>query len=244
MTFKKAIVLSHERSGTHFLINSIAANFGYREQQLDIDNFPGTKRPVVNWEDPKALHGFLEQYHDKPIANVFKCHHSFEFLQPEMDYLLDQFHVFYIYRDGRDVLTSLWNYLHRLKWFEGPLTETVGELMRTHPAGRMCRYQYAMRPTLLNRWVHQVGDWITQAPKGICYIRYEDLNERFEDTIKTIGQHMNMVPKTLEKPALQGHTVVPWKGKAGNWREFLTPEDEAYFWQYAGELMTQLGYEK
>lgn len=244
MSFKKVIVLSHERSGTHFLINSIANNFGYQKQQLDIDNFPGTKRPMVDWEDQKILHNFLQQFHNKPVANIFKCHHSYEFFQQEMAYLLSQFHVFYIYRDGRDVMTSLWNYFHRINWFEGPRTESVGELMRTYPAGKMCRYQYEMRPTLLNRWIHHVNDWITQAPQGICYIRYEDLNHRFEDTIKTIGQHMGMIPKCLKKPTLQDHTVIPWKGKSGNWQKFFTPEDEAYFWEYAGEMMAQVGYKK
>ena len=45
---KKIIVFSHERSGTHFLMNTIGENFGYNNLQwIDIDFIPLNMWPAT-----------------------------------------------------------------------------------------------------------------------------------------------------------------------------------------------------
>ena len=39
---KKLMVISHERSGTHFMINTLAAMYGLPEKQLDLYIYHGT----------------------------------------------------------------------------------------------------------------------------------------------------------------------------------------------------------
>ena len=60
---KKVIVISHERSGTHFLMDTIALNFGYvgdfdergAARWIDLDG------RGINFADPVEMRGFLRQ---------------------------------------------------------------------------------------------------------------------------------------------------------------------------------------
>jgi hypothetical protein len=113
---KKAIVVSHERSGTHFLMNTLAKNFDYVSHPFwNLDYNQG-----INLHDQSVLSHFLGLSHNKPVLNILKSHHPVEFFESNLDYLCEQFFVFYIYRDPRDVLISYRRLLTRFPWDEGP----------------------------------------------------------------------------------------------------------------------------
>jgi len=235
----KVLVISHERSGTHFLINSIARNFGYLENMIDLD-YGG-----IEWSDPNQLMQWLRQYHDIPVPNIFKSHHPCEFLAPVWPYLSRQFRVFYLYRDGRDVMTSFWKFLGRIpaRYNEGPITGTVGEFIRARPAGQICRYQITRSATMLERWVHHTNSWIDAAPPGLQFVCYEDLNRDFEHTVTTLLEEaMQIRAGPLTRPDMSAPSALPWKGKTGNYRDYFAPGDRNYFCAHATETMTRLGY--
>src|SRR5438132_1444947 len=101
---KKAWVFSHERSGTHFLMNTLAANFGYIARPwFNFDYELG-----INFHAPAAIMKVFQPMHDKPVLNIVKSHHGYGFMAESIHYLLEQFHIFYIYRDPRDVMLSYW----------------------------------------------------------------------------------------------------------------------------------------
>ena len=137
---KKVMIVSHERSGTSFLINTIALNF---DQYLpEVDSEGAIQRVDIdgrNWNfaDPDEMEKFLHdaRFHDMPLANIFKSHHPREYFDPVWEYLLEQFHVFYIYRDGRDVMASFWRHVRKLGFLWGPMVFSVGEFMRAEPVG-------------------------------------------------------------------------------------------------------------
>jgi hypothetical protein len=94
---KKALVVSHERSGTHFLMNTLAANFGYVARPwLNFDFELG-----LNFHAPSALRAFFGGLHGRPVLNVVKSHHAAGFYAEILGDLLEQFHVFYVVRDPR-----------------------------------------------------------------------------------------------------------------------------------------------
>ena len=64
---KKVLVISHERSGTHFLINSIAQCFGYDHKEIPLVHTQG-----VSWRDPQAFRNWMAQYQGRFVPNVFK----------------------------------------------------------------------------------------------------------------------------------------------------------------------------
>ena len=94
---KKAAVISHERSGTHFLMNTLALNFGYLAKPWWNFDF----ELGLNFHSFDNLYEYLKQVHDRPVINVLKSHHHMDFFQEFIDYVTSQFHIFYIYRDPR-----------------------------------------------------------------------------------------------------------------------------------------------
>lgn len=241
---KKVAVIGHERSGTHFLMNTLSYNFGYISSPwFNFDFELG-----INFHAPGAILNILKQMHDKPVLNILKSHHPFEFFADFIDYFVDQFFVFYIYRDPRDVMVSNWkliNFFHTQGWDEGPKVETIGEFIRSQPRGAMLRYQKEQEPTVLHRWRTHVEGWMNYAEQNkdrIMTIRYEDLNLNFEDTVRKIGKFVSQEVIDPKRPSRFENVIRPGKGKVGVYREYLSPEDNDFVLNAVGDTMKRLGY--
>jgi hypothetical protein len=224
---KKAIVISHERSGTHFLMNTLALNFDYIAQPwINFDFQLG-----LNFYNPKTLLNFFESINQKPLTNIIKSHHPFIFFAELIDFLSDKFHVFYIYRDPRDVMLSYWEIIQKLPWDEGPNANSVGEFMRSAPQGAMLRYH-------VEGWVG-FGE---QPDNKIILIRYEDLNLCFDDTVRKMSEKIGQMTASPKKPGIGENVVVVGKGQVGRHREQFLPEDYEFITNTVGITMTRLGY--
>lgn len=233
---KKVLVVSHERSGTSFLINAIAANFPIYLPEMDSEGKPqrvDLDRPGWNFADPEEMMKFLSdsQFHDLPLANIFKSHHPFGYFWPcpIWDYLLQQFHVFYIYRDGRDVLTSYWRHCRKQGFLWGPQTFAVGEFLRAKPSGGACRYHGPRPPAnMVQRWNDHIVSWMKERKEGVTYICYEEMVDSFDSVVQKIALELEIsFPERVVRPNLGG--VHPWRGYPGNWKEFFDESDESFF---------------
>jgi len=238
---KKAVVISHERSGTHFLMNTLALNFGYIAQPwINCDFQLG-----LNFYHAETLLRFFESINEKALSNVIKSHHAFSFFAEIINFLSDKFHIFYIYRDPRDVMLSYWEIIQKLPWDEGPKAKSVGEFMRSAPQGAMLRYQKEQLPTVLHRWQSHVEKWFgfgERIDSKIILVRYEDLNLSFDDTVKKIGERIGDMPASPKKPGVGENVVVVGKGQVGRHREEFLPEDYEFVSSVAGNTMARLGY--
>ena len=221
---KKVLVISHERSGTHFLINTIAQSFDYQPEQIDLDNSQN-----IDWKNTAMVKQWMWQFHAGYTSRIFKSHHSYPFLAPLFPWLHDEFHIFYITRDGRDVMTSFWVYLNRLAPGWGPRTATVGEFMRSKPTGGITQYQYDRDSgSMLERWTDHIQSWQTPASR-VNHISYEDLHTRFDVTLKRISDVLGQPANSSVRPELSAPSSLPWKGAIGTWREYFTEADSQYF---------------
>jgi Sulfotransferase domain len=197
------MVVSHERSGTHFLMNAIASCFGYVSQPwLDIDR----NQFNINYYHAQSLKTLIVKIAALRSANIMKCHHEFEFFSPIVDAFAGKLHVFYIYRNPADVMASYWRFLRTWHWAEGPKMDTALDFATAQPMGRVMRYQFRQYGSMLDRWANHVGGW-TQAPGKIHLVRYEDLDGRYEDTVKSFGDALGMAPRRIVRPS-RGHNVV------------------------------------
>lgn len=237
---KKILVLSHERSGTHFLMNTLSLNFGYVSQPwINFDYELG-----LNFYSANVVSAFFKQMHQRPILNIVKSHHQSGFIADCIDYLTDEFHVFYIYRDPRDVMISFWQLIAGFSWDEGPKTSTVGEFMRAAPRGGMLRYQKSQAATILHRWKEHVEGWadIAETPAGqkIIMLSFESLNLNFDETLKHIGQQIGQPAATPMRPTKNVNVVRAGPGQTGRHRDFFTPEDHAFVIDTVGSTMERL----
>jgi hypothetical protein len=237
MGSKKILVISHERSGTHFLINSIALNFGYQERQIDLDLTQG-----FSCAQPAQAAAWFARCRGRVFSSVFKAHHARPLLMPILEPFRDEFHIFYIYRDGRDVMTSFWRYLNHLQPGWGPQTRTPGEFMRARPFGGILQYQHGQDESMLSRWTSHVNGW--HAAGSVAHlIAYEDLHRNFAVTIQRLGEIIGVKsPDKPLRPGLDAYSSLPWQGVIGAWRDYWSHDDEVYFDNRAGALMDRLGY--
>ena len=238
------MVVSHERSGTHFLINSISCSFNYSRKSLDLDHTDVN----INYYASENIRSIFKKLSKVHLANVIKSHHSVDFFNEILEEILNDFNLLYIYRDPRDVMVSLWKQIRYWNWHEGPKTETIKEFLKSAPSGRMMRYQQHQLPSLLHRWEHHVRGWMVDADesfrKKVIYVKYEDLNSSFNSTIKAIAKQVGINSFSIARPNPSENVVPPIsKGESGGYSEYITSEDDQYIKSMIGRTMNEIGYQ-
>ena len=79
------MVVSHERSGTHFLMNAIARACGYTSDPwVDLD----WHSLLINYFSPENIAKTLRRLTDQHVASIIKSHHAIEFFDPILDDVL------------------------------------------------------------------------------------------------------------------------------------------------------------
>lgn len=203
---KKVAVFSHERSGTHFLMNALSLNFGYlSDPWWNLDFEEG-----VNFHAPGFTLGYLEGVRDIPVQNILKSHHAAGFIDDILEPLREQFHLLYIHRDPRQVMPSFWRLIRDFPWDEGPRTKTVRAFIDHAPRANMLRYQKEQARDVLHRWQMHVEGWrdlIDRSDGAILCLRFEDLDQRFDETVRRIGSHLGQTIDTPRRPGADAPVV-------------------------------------
>lgn len=239
----KVAVISHERSGTHFLMNTIALNFGYINRPWWNFDF----EIGLNMHSSRNIRRYLQQADGQPLLNIFKSHHSFGFFTDIVDSFTTEFRVLYIYRDPRDVMASNWKLIQSFDWDEGPCTDDISTFLRAAPRGGMMRYQKIQEPTMLHRWKTHVEGWLecmeSRGNDSILTLRYEDLNLAFETTLESIAGFLGKSVTSPQRPHKDTRVIGSGPGQVHNWKTVFNPGDNEYVLSQIGETMRRCGYE-
>lgn len=237
----KILVVSHERSGTHFLMNALARSYNYYVTPwVNFDLELG-----LNFHNPPTIAEFFAQFRNQNLANIVKAHHAFSFFEGALEAILQDFHLFYIFRDPRDVMVSYWKFLNHLPWHEGPKTDTCREFIRAEPAGAMMRYQQGQEKSLLHRWVRHVDGWTQGVPdhlaSRVTFVRFDELSRNYEHVLRSFAPLFDEGPFTLERPGLHENSILPNSGGVGTYHDSFDADDLELFDDIAGPTMRRLG---
>lgn len=236
------LVVSHERSGTHFLMNALAACYGYVSTPwIDFDR----QTFNINFFYPPEVGGLLNALADRPMANVVKSHHPVDFFNGELKRIVERYLVLVMCRHPADVMLSFWRFLHQWPWNEGPQTLDPLSFARAEPCGRLMRYQSRQYPSMLHRWAAHVDGWCKVAAEDerVRIVRYEDLDRDYEQTLRGLTGQLGRAPQAIIRPD-KDFNVIP-RGPSdptGKLRSSNMDELRGYCRATVGETMSRLGY--
>ena len=161
------IIFSYERSGTHFLINSIVENLGYDSQWVDIDDT------------------FPKQFE---YNKVYKCHHCYNNVS---NINFTGCAIINLKREMNDNLKSYQKYLYLVPWKEGPKikpNDNLEEFLNMKTSDLQERYQKDKGITQEERYIEYHKSWEMLIVLGAYQIKlnYEDMVENFNDVMAVL----------------------------------------------------------
>ena len=256
---RKKIILvnSHRRSGTHFLIDSLRKNISnaYFPNHFAIpaDFNVGSLFAKSN----KITQTFVELINKNENPVIIKSHLLPEEMNIEkprdlhesfIKSIYDRAFKLYVYRDGKDVLSSLYNYLdpkhkNSFSQFLRQPNDHIVEKIRQPSAfdqNRVCYWDYH-----LNSWKKTPNTHI---------VSYSELKANFQNTMESILRFLDIdnvsnkkiLPPQIPKNKLfhgiqkrlnhfglahlpESSSVKPRKGTEGDSKNYFTPTDLIYF---------------
>lgn len=238
------LVASHERSGTHFLMNSVAQAYGYCPLpwiDLDFTHFQ------MNFYQPEMIGHVLMRLAKRPIANMVKSHHAAVFFAPQMGEISRRWRFLYIQRNPVDTILSFWRFTHSIPGHAGPLERNVLRFARSQPGGQMLRYQVQQWPSILHRWAAHVGGWrrlSREHPDAVAVVRYEDLQARPQAVLRSLSPLLGIEPKEIA-PVGRDQPQIVGGARPEPSSDLEPPDREALLalcHKLLGPAMEQLGY--
>jgi hypothetical protein len=254
------IVATHPRSGTHLMIDLLRRQFEACKAWLwpgetlhhlyvDVDRLSVGHPEPMSVEEAVSLLGRAKRptvkTHSLPSLPSFegeKCDLAEE--------LIERGDILYIVRDGRDALcsTHIWK-----KEDEPELADyNLSEFLRLKKRG-LSRVRY---------WAEHVKQW-TKHP-DVKVIRFEDILSASRGVVESLANELDMDP-LYETPYLPeqvqgGRWTFYWRRlvrnfestailgrpngrEPANWEEAFTESDRRFFWEEAGSVLRQFGYE-
>jgi hypothetical protein len=253
------VVASHRRSGMQWAIdalrkNSEDINESYMSlEQIEADHDGGTplgmfRRQLLNMEGRVLIN-----VHALPSAESWKGLDERLFART----VLQHSPTIYVYRDGRDVMVSLYYYM-----------QSFSETVRNQSFSKFLRGEAAAdgegaamsRPAY---WAFHVENWMQS--DNLLAVSYDDLETNYEATVRNmadfLGASLHRELRPLTVPGVQDNTAIFGNvlerlgmrrrgafgdqhraGKSGDWRKLFDKGDRAFFMKEADSAMQRFGY--
>lgn len=264
---RRLVVATHRRSGTHLTMDLLRKQFrefqsykrlGERADRMYLTlEHVGSKgmmsakgpRRSVDIETALMIMGRAT----RPLVKTHSMP-GFDEWQGEsrqfVDELMRDADIYYVYRDGRDVIASLHLYM---QYFHPQARCSLGEFIRQDLNG----------VNFVHGWAEHVRAWL-QVP-GIRPVKFEDIMRNTRAVLIRLGEEMNIKPALVE-PLLPRRLRNIWESRwlrftsrcpepstilgdgynrkqKAKWKTELSPSDRRFFHEQAGDALIQLGYE-
>ena len=195
---KPILVQTHERSGTHLVINLINyENFG---KFATIGYIPKQKgRTYSKKEYIDTVYKHIHVYAHMPDI-VCKSHHQVQFMEDYIDFVLSNFKVIYVERNIFDVLWSYYKFLFGKDREDIP---TFDDWVFMKPSEVGQKYLLSsenhlhgpdphiyVEPTnYIQRWQWHKEGWLKYKDR-LLHITYEDILQNFTETKEKIEEYI------------------------------------------------------
>lgn len=244
------LVLSHRRSGTHLTIDTLINNLAEFEHRNGGDYF--TIDHVFNknkFSDDTEILKTLDNVVSSP--NVIKSHSIYDvqryfsscsdIVKKRVLEIFENSHKVYVYRDGRDVMVSLYHY--QKSFNEKTKNQTFSEFLRD-PCGYDKHCHGNKTYSKPQFWAEHVDHWIQQS--DIQIVKYDEFIEDSSVVLDKVSTAFNfelvdqLVDLTMQKNngkivknnarAINKRTSVSFRGgRIGDWEETFSESDLDYF---------------
>jgi hypothetical protein len=235
------MVVSHERSGTHFLMNAIARGYGYNVRPwIDLEQ----RQIPVNFFAPNEIALVLGGLADQRVSSIIKSHHAVEFFDGVLDEVLAKTTIFYIHRDPVSVMLSFRRFINHWKWHEGPKRADPLAFAMAEPEGQLLRYQMHQRRNMLDRWASHVEGWV-EAAKGRPRLRvvpYDQLKDNYATTLQSFGGLLKARPADLTPPPREVDIIAGGRPSPSDTESAIRDALFATALSEVGKVMKALGY--
>lgn len=217
---RKALVASFPRSGTHFLMNTLEKNFWHQAvPYVDLggieDQYYGTN----------IAHFFEVLNKDCPDPVIVKTHFEVDYFAQiavrqdtreattVLNIIREWFDIFYIWREMEPTMKSYAIHLKATAFQKNPRANPVPEdgqaLADMEPWGSCLQHQMFQYPTFRDKWESHVEGWTKAAHQiPIIVVKYEDLNENFDDEVRRIGKILDYNVIKPERPPKDKNVVI------------------------------------
>lgn len=236
-------IVSHERSGTHFLINTIQLNARIRRGYGVGVNAGWGRHNMGEWfgpyDQPEHRFDHIEYVNARwtrlPIrAAIIKTHCD----RALFDRKYIPAPVIYICRDPRDTLLSWYNFLNQDRlyrihpYLEDHRCDSFSDFIR-RPATDFLQWSYSLEPDFANvaeRWAAHVSGWLGKQDSNVHVVRFRDLKTNPEGVLHDVAAATGIsVKDTFRSASLYGsESMLPQKGLRGAWRTDVSEEDEQF----------------
>lgn len=225
---KPTIVITHERSGTHLLINCI--NFDQNGQFYTVG--------YTNNKNNFNLKGYKHTTYKDIMSNAYaptsvnKSHHQVEFMEDYLDFLFSKYKVIYVKRDVKDVLNSYYKFMPRPDQI--PDFPKIEEWIFCKPddIGRKFFKPYFPDPHIIiepenyiHRWLLHTSGWLKHK-NNMLVVNYEDMLEDYSNQKQRIENWIGkkIAPKIPDVHDKSLPNFGPVKGKIGGHKEIMSTD--------------------
>jgi hypothetical protein len=261
-------VISHRRSGTHLTIDAIRNNFlAYKLDYLNIDLLTSRHKSKLSLESLTAKLAesprILKSHTHSDLKPFFEHNDSvYNFIAET----LPSSKVIYVYRDGRDVLTSLYFYMQR----DEPAIANLSMSEFIRMENDFDQGSYEAKLNRIEYWSYHLKSWFGR--DELLYLNFDELVNHYPETINRMANFLALEPpqtmvdirrreskyeqnrvyqwfkvlkeKVIDKYLEIGvrHTSVRFrKGKSQDYLNYFTEDDLDYFDSIASDVMSKVG---
>ena len=223
---KPLLVITHERSGTHLLINLI--NYNKNGEFLTIGVIPnGIPHTLENYKFHVYKSLVIRSYIDDCVC---KSHHQVEFMEEHLDFIFEKYNVIYLKRDFKDVIISYYNFIEfsdkKLPNFEDWIFMKPDDIGKKYLHTDSTDPHVIIEPNnYIDRWKIHIDGWM-KYKDNLLVLNYEDiLNDYQNEKLKIenyIGRKIaDTIPDVNDKNLPNFN---PGKGIVGGYKNVMSDE--------------------